>query len=323
MIPTITSPDMSRKLFLAGDRPLLNLALVVATFGTTFWAYFNFWGGTVAESLLFAGALVAILGSHEMGHYLLARKHQVATSLPYFIPLPLGFGTLGAVIRIRSRIPNKDALVDIGAAGPLAGVAVAVPLIILGIFFSPVMPGSLVAGAGADASLIGLGKEIFQLVFGAEGAGDEIVSGRWATQFGDNLLLVGLQYVIKGPLAEGQDLSAHPLLIAGWFGLLVTMLNLLPVGQLDGGHLTFAMFGKRAELIGKVVTGLLVVATLFASASWLLWCIVTAKVIGYRHPEVILPEEPLSRGRRVVCWLCFVVLVLCLMPVPLRQVVVK
>lgn len=126
-------------LFLPADRPLRHLALFLATCFTTFWAYELQYadprmsaGERHLESALFAGCVVLILGAHEMGHYLMARRHGVDTSLPYFIPLPLAFGTMGAVIRLRSRIPTRDALVDIGAAGPLAGLAIALPLLVAG-----------------------------------------------------------------------------------------------------------------------------------------------------------------------------------------------
>jgi membrane-associated protease RseP (regulator of RpoE activity) len=108
--------------------------------------------------------------------------------------------------------------------------------------------------------------------------------------------------------------------IAGWFGLLVTLLNLLPVGQLDGGHLAFALWGPRARWVGKAVALVLLGLTLFATASWGLWLVVTSKLVGFGHPEVVEPEVPLSRGRKWVCALCFVALIACAMPIPLRQV---
>jgi membrane-associated protease RseP (regulator of RpoE activity) len=141
-----------------------------------------------------------------------------------------------------------------------------------------------------------------------------------AMMFGDNLLMQGLTWVTLGPLPEGKDVAVHPVVIAGWFGLLVTLLNLLPVGQLDGGHLAFALWGPRARWVGKAVAVVLLGLTLFATASWGIWLVVVSKLVGFGHPEVVEPEVPLSRGRKWICALCFLALIACAMPIPLRQV---
>ncbi len=197
---------------------------------------------------IFSAPLLFILGSHEMGHYFLARIHQVDSSLPYFIPLPyLGVGTLGAVIRIRGRIPHRNALVDIGAAGPIAGLLVAIPLLVLGILHSTVVDAPIPSSSFlGESSLVRLLQHLWQWVV-ERGSGAAAHSGPGGSLiFGDNLLTLLLQRLVKGPLPEGKDLAVHPMFIAGWFGLLVTMLNLIPIGQLDGGHLSYAVFGKRA-----------------------------------------------------------------------------
>jgi membrane-associated protease RseP (regulator of RpoE activity) len=312
-----------------------HLLLFVLTVGTTLSAYPVSFGGVFpwdavgvpqlwAEALAFSLTLLAILGSHEMGHYVLARLHKVDATLPYFIPLPIiGVGTLGAVIRIRGRIPHRNALVDIGAAGPLAGLVVAVPILLWGLRHSQVVdaPAMGLPFPGED-SLVMLLRGLFtwgmeQLTQTASTA--EAYVPR-AMMFGDNLLMQGLTWVTLGPLPEGKDVAVHPVVIAGWFGLLVTLLNLLPVGQLDGGHLAFALWGPRARWVGKAVAVVLLGLTLFATASWGIWLVVVSKLVGFGHPEVVEPEVPLSRGRKWICALCFLALIACAMPIPLRQV---
>ncbi len=315
------------------NRPWLHLLLFVLTAGTTFITYPLVFGGTfdalafAPDAMAFSLALLTILGSHEMGHYVLARRHGVDTTLPYFIPLPyLGVGTLGAVIRIRDRIPHRNALVDIGAAGPLAGLVVAIPILSWGLAHStvvdaPPQAGPLLLG---DSSLWGIGRDAFAWVMArltqAPPAPEPAAVSQVQWIFGDNLLMKGLTRLAVGALPEGKDVLVHPVVVAGWFGLLVTLLNLLPVGQLDGGHLTFALWGKHARWVGRGVALVLLFLSLFVTASWFMWLIVTSKLVGFGHPDVLDPEVPLSRGRKWVCALCFVALVLCAMPVPLRQV---
>ena len=310
--------------FLPGDRPLLHLGLLVATLLSTFVVFWQFYqGGTdPLGALAFSLGTIAILGTHEMGHYLLARRHGVDTSLPYFIPLPLpvGFGTLGAVIRIRGRIPTRNALVDIGAAGPLAGLIMAIPILVWGLSLSQVGDAPPIPQRfPGEWSLLGLLRQLTDWLGGrsvpeADGATQII------TVYGDSLLMRALQWAVLGPLPPGKEVYVHPLVIAGWFGMLVTTLNLCPIGQLDGGHLSFAWLGAKAQAVGRVAALGLIVLTLFFSVGWLAWLLVTTKVIGFGHPEVVHPQEPLSRGRRAVCLVSLVALVLCIVPIPLQAV---
>jgi membrane-associated protease RseP (regulator of RpoE activity) len=299
-----------KKLFSPRDKPWLNLFLFFGTCVTTFSCFRFFFEGGIAGSAWFALCALLILGAHEMGHYVMARAHGVDSSLPYFIPLPLAFGTLGAVIRIRSRIPTRNALVDIGAAGPLAGLLVAIPLLFVGLGLSRVVDAPAVH---TDVSLIGLVQLIRDLIEGRE------VADPTATVFGDNLLTWLAQRWTFGPLPAGKDVVVHPIYTAAWFGLLVTMLNLMPIGQLDGGHLTHAWLGPWAIPLGKALAVVMAVMAVFFSFSWVVWLLVTSKVIGFRHPEVGAPELPLSRGRKVVCAVCFVLFVLTVMPAPLSS----
>jgi membrane-associated protease RseP (regulator of RpoE activity) len=300
------------------DRPWLHVVLFLATAASVFFTFLTQSGGGVESEALvdqakgsawFTASVMAILLAHELGHFVMARRHGVDSTWPFFIPLPLGFGTMGAVIRLRGRIPTRDALVDIGAAGPLAGLAVCVPLWALGVWLSRVSPTP-------DLSDTFPGQ--FSLWALVTHFSDAAPTGSVVQVFGDNLLGLGLQWLIKGPLPPGHDLFAHPVLVAAWFGFLVTMLNLLPVGQLDGGHLTFAWFGRRAEPIGRVVAAIILVASLLFSTSWLVWFLLVTFVVKFQHPPVVDDEAPLSRSRKLVCAACFVFTVLTFMPTPLR-----
>ncbi|MBL8957336.1 MAG: site-2 protease family protein [Myxococcaceae bacterium] len=289
-------------------RAAVHLFLFVGTCVTTWSCYRFYYGGTPAEAAVFAATIVGILGSHEMGHYVMARYHGVPSSLPYFIPVPIGFGTFGAVIRIRGRIPTRDALVDIGAAGPLAGLAVAIPLLVYGVATATVVDIS------APALTFPGEMSLFNVVQGAI---------RWAMtqeapnltryEFGQNLISYGLERLLVGR----HDILATPIILGTWFGMVMTMLNLMPIGQLDGGHLTHAWFGPHAVPLGKAVAFAMACLVLFFSATWLIWLVITTRVVGFRHPEVAAPHVPLSFSRKVVCATCFVFFVLTLMPVPI------
>jgi len=300
----------------------LHAGLFFATCASTFGVFFVLFGGGVegsTEDKLWGSALYAgvVMLMHELGHYFMARAHGVDASLPYFIPFPIGFGTMGAVIRLKGKIPTRDALVDIGAAGPLAGLLIAVPMIFVGLALSSVeISPAVSSGMPPTLSLINFasmaGLWIKSLIYGTP----EPVFPQLEI-FGDNLLTWFAVKVIHGEVPAGSDVMAHPVFIAAWFGLVVTMLNLLPVGQLDGGHLTHAWYGEKAEEIGhRVAAGTLLMA-LFFSASWLLWFILITRVIGVAHPPVVDPGIPLSRGRKVVVVISWVMTGLTFMPIPL------
>jgi membrane-associated protease RseP (regulator of RpoE activity) len=255
-------------------------------------------------SLQFTVAVVSILGAHELGHYVLARRHRVSASLPYFIPLPLlGFGTLGAVIRVRDRIPTRNALVDIGASGPLAGFLVCLPFLAWGYAhsrFAPLPPtGPTLLGPVSLWSVLHHGLPRL----------DPII-------YGDNLLLRLVERVFLGPRPPGTDVIAHPFVIAGWLGSLITMLNLFPIGQLDAGHLTYALYGNRARAIGWIALLLLAGLAVLVSFTWVAWLLVVLLVVGVKHPPVTVPEEPLSASRGWLCVATLVVAVLCFLPAP-------
>ena len=242
----------------------IHFILFFLTVLTTFFVGYLFSGNLVSAGM-YSGALMSILFCHEMGHYLMARKYGVPATLPFFIPVPFfPFGTLGAVIKMKGNIPDRRALLDIGAAGPLAGLAVSIPVIFIGVRLSTII-------------------ETQQI-------NDGMIS------LGDSLLFSGLSRLAIGELPEGKELMLHPLAYAGWVGILVTAMNLLPVGQLDGGHIIYSLFRKRSRFISFMIYALMVYVFLFHSAMWMLWLILLA--IFHRHPPTLYDEQPLGSGRK-------------------------
>lgn len=238
------------------------------------------------SGLPFSFTLLAILLCHEMGHFLAARRYGMNVSLPYFIPsVPgVGVGTFGAVIRLRSPILHRRALLDIGAAGPLAGVLVSIPAILLGVALSQVVP--------AD-------------------------SGRYALKLGDSLGFSFLAWLVKGDLPPGSDIALHPVAWAGWLGLFVTMLNLLPVGQLDGGHVTYALLGRRHRYVAMLFLVLLIPLG-FLWTGWHIFGLVILFVARITHPPVLDERVPLGGGRKLLALLVYAVFALTFMPKPIE-----
>jgi membrane-associated protease RseP (regulator of RpoE activity) len=320
-----------------GRFPVLNVALFLATIATTLWAGFLFsplasgevsLASVVAGGLPFAASLVGILFTHEMGHYVLARRHGVDSTLPFFIPAPIGFGTFGAVIRIRSALPSRKAVLDIGAAGPIAGFVVALPLLFVGLAHSevtatPVAPAAAGPALGAPFALV---TAFLEELARGRGAGEAaraigaafLAPGAEVATFGDSLLTRAAAFLVFGDLPAGHDVLIHPVALAAWLGLLVTTLNLVPLGQLDGGHVLYALLGRqRAERASRLVSHFLLAMGLFASWSWLVWWVITRHVVGLRHPPA-LTEEPLGRGRRAIAVFSLLLFVLTFVPIPLR-----
>jgi len=273
-------------------RRLLHLGLLLATVVTTVIAGALQQGVNPLETpeLLYKGipfsfTLLLILGAHEMGHYLVSRQHHLDVSLPYFIPappIPFIIGTFGAFIRIRSPIRDKRALLDVGCAGPLTGVMVSIPVILVGLKLSAV-------------TVIGGGEGTLTL--------------------GEPLLFKLLSWLALGPLTPDQNIVLHPVAFAGWIGLLVTALNLIPVGQLDGGHVAYALFPEHHRYISLVSLGLLVICGLLFWQGWLLWAALIA-FLGWRHPPPYQFWVPLDRRRRVLGIITIAVFVLTFSPAP-------
>jgi membrane-associated protease RseP (regulator of RpoE activity) len=246
--------------------------------------------GLLLQGFCYSGTLIAILGAHEMGHYLLCRRYNVDASLPYFIPLPpvvFLTGTLGAVIRIREAFPTRKVLFDIGVAGPIAGFVALLPALFYGMSLSNVVP------APTEGSLIFLGEP---------------------------LLFKIATWIVVGPVKDGFTVNIHPMVFAAWFGMLATALNLLPFGQLDGGHLTYATLGRWSVPISIATVGIAVVMS-FVTVSWLLMTVVMLVMLfmlGPRHPRVIDEHEPLGTGRNLIAIVALIMFVLCFTPVPIQ-----
>ena len=260
----------------------------------------------LVEGWPFAATLLAILTVHEFGHYFAARRWGVKASLPYFIPLPYlsPLGTLGAVIRIRSPIPHKRALLDIGASGPLAGLVVAVAACLVG------LPMSRIVEPGYFLELPGnLRPGVLQL--------------------GSPLLFEGLSAWLLPAAGEDSIVLLSPVAFAGWVGLVITAFNLLPVGQLDGGHIAYALLGDRHHALSRLCFVTLLAMGVYGVMSvlwdlprgwpgWLLIALLLA-LVGRRHPPPYHAAIPLDRRRRAVAILCFVFLALCFTLVPLSE----
>ena len=273
-------------------RTWINALLFVATVLTTLYAGAAQQGidllrepGRWTTGLPFALTLLVILGTHEFGHYFAARYHRAAVTLPYFIPMPFNFlGTMGAFIQLRSPIKDRKSLFDIGVAGPLAGLAVAIPLLLYGLSISPVGP---------------IGPGLLE---------------------GNSLLYLALKYLVHGRVLPGNGLDVwlDPIAFAAWFGLLVTCFNLLPIGQLDGGHIAYALWGRRAWSIASVSVVLLFALSFFW-IGWLTWALLVF-FLGLRHPPPLNDLTPLDGKRRAVGIATVILFFLVFTPVPLQAV---
>jgi len=246
----------------------------------------------VLGGLWYSGTILAILGCHELGHYLACRYYDVDASLPYFLPFflpaPIQTGTLGAFIRIREQIPQKRMLFDIGIAGPLAGFLVAVPALFLGLAMSHVVK--------LPANFTGF-------------------------ELGEPLLFKAVSALLWGTVREGYSLNLHPMAFAAWFGLLATALNLLPVGQLDGGHICYAVIGPRSTYVTIAAISVAVVLAYF-SKNWILWTVLMIAMLGafgWRHPRVFDEDTPLDRTRLILAACALAMLVVCFTPVPISD----
>lgn len=254
----------------------------------------------LALALLYSAVLMTILTAHELGHYFTCRRYGLAATLPYFIPAPNLFGTFGAFIKIKSPISWKRQLFDVGAAGPLAGAVLAFPALLVGLAFSKVV-------AGQSTGALSLGEPLL-------------------------LKLGGL--LILRRLPEGANVILHPAAFAGWVGLLVTSINLFPVGQLDGGHIAYALVGRRRKLVSSVAQGAFLVLGVFSFAGWLVWGIpgllyglvmrlkrparLFRLASKLQHPPVFDEDVPLDRRRTIVAVVIIIIFVLSFIPDPIK-----
>lgn len=295
--------------FFAKDRPWLNILLFVLTLGSTWWVGMS-WGvnfvyagrfaadpnlppptdmardpRVIVLGAVYAVVLMSILLAHELGHYLMCRRFGLSATLPFFVPAPSLIGTFGAYIKIRAPVTRKRQLFDIGAAGPLAGFILAVPALWIGLALSRVYPAGPVEGE--------------------------------AIVFGEPLLLVLGEKLFFQEAGAASAVAFHPVAFAGWVGVLVTALNLLPLGQLDGGHIVYAVFGRRSRTAAKIAMVVLVVLGIFVWTGWLIWFFLLL-IMGLRHPPVYDESEPLGRNRILVAAAIGVIFLLSFIPAPVK-----
>lgn len=277
--------------------------------------YFNLVWQNLGSGAPFAVSLLAILLAHEFGHYLAARYHKTEVSLPYFLPFPFSpFGTLGAFIQLKEPPRNKRILLDIGIAGPLAGLMLAIPVLLIGLSLSEVsrIPDFLRAGQAFSLE----GNSILYLL------AKYLVHGQWlpspASYGGISPILYWLRYVFTGLPAPigGMDVMLNPIAWAGWAGLLVTALNLIPAGQLDGGHVLYSLFGKNARFILPLILAGLAVLGFFWQGWWL-WVFLIL-LLGSSHAQPLDQITKLDAGRTALAIFGLIVFILVFVPIPLQ-----
>jgi membrane-associated protease RseP (regulator of RpoE activity) len=272
------------------DKPIIiNIILFIITFITTSLAGASS-GNTIPEILLsglpYSLTIITILLTHEFGHYFAARSFGVRATLPYFIPFPSLIGTMGAVIKVKSPIPDRRALFYIGAMGPLAGFVVSLIAVIVGISLSEVR--NLPVGGGEFPIPV----------------------------FGDSILFAAIVKAIHGSIPEGKDIFLSPYAWAGWIGFLVTSINLMPVGQLDGSHILYALVGKKQRIFGWGVFGGLALLS-FYWYGWILWIFIIMFFLMVAHPPVAEGKE-LSLFEKGMGWFCILIFFLTFIPVPVK-----
>jgi membrane-associated protease RseP (regulator of RpoE activity) len=274
----------------------LHWLLFLATLATTTWAGALHAGVNLlqqperyAVGLPYSLGLLLILGAHELGHYFTAKMNGIQVTPPFFIPVPFALGTFGAFIKIKSFTPNRRALFDVAVAGPLAGLVFAIPALLIGLRYSQVLPGS------TPASLGHIGVNI-----------------------DSSVLLACLAKMSLGvPMLADDHLLLHPLAFAGWLGLLVTALNLLPIGQLDGGHISHALFGSRkARGVSMVALAALLLLALFVWPGLLFWALIVFFIAGTRDAPAANDVTPVGLPRKVLGYFTFLLLLFIIVPVP-------
>jgi len=273
--------------------PLIHIVLFVSTFITTALAGAMQAGvdpfadpESIRAGFPFAITLLSILLIHELGHYSLAKFHGVRATLPYFIPAPPFFltGTFGAFIRMKEPPPNRRALFDVGAAGPWAGLFMAIPAVYIGLRLSEVRP---------------------------------LAMGEGGLVLGDSILFSFLTRLALGTTPDAATIILHPIALAGWIGLFVTVLNLLPIGQLDGGHVAYSMFGRWHRWIARLFLVCIAILGFMGWPGWFVW-VVLPLIIGVDHPPTRDSFTPLNPARKLAAWLTIGAFVVTFMPQPLR-----
>jgi membrane-associated protease RseP (regulator of RpoE activity) len=298
----------------------LNLILFVLTVVTTLFAGAMLSGVDVVHQpsrfwvgFPFSATIMAVLGLHELGHYLSARKYKLNVTLPYFIPVPTIIGTLGAVIRMKSPIHHRRMLLDIGAAGPITGFLVSIPITFIGLLYSHHLPQDV----SMEGSSIQLGSSLIfgmlsRLALGTPADGSSLVH-----------LISTRQDMVPYFTVVAGNIGLHPVAFAGWVGLYITSINLLPIGQLDGGHILYSLFGRRQEKISTFIFALLIVlgVIVFLETSWpgwFLWVFFIFFLAKIPHPPVVDESVPLGKTRYIIGISTLIIFLLTFIPDPVR-----
>jgi membrane-associated protease RseP (regulator of RpoE activity) len=286
--------------------PTTNVILLCLTILSTLFAGSVFWyqipiteePWRMLEAWPFVVAILGVIGTHELGHYVMSRYHGVDASLPYFIPVPTIIGSLGAVIRMRGRIPNRKALFDIGVAGPIAGLVATGIVTAVGLHLDPLAVQESAQASGDQPIVIFNHPPLLEYIARAVGASEQL-----------------------------EDDVVHPVVFGGWVGMLVTLLNMIPVGQLDGGHIVRAMFGDRQRFVARFVPLALfglaayvaVMKGLQSTTIWIMWGLF-ALGLAYAGPADPVDDSPLDKKRILLGLITFVLAALCFTPVPIEIV---
>ncbi|MBV6477418.1 MAG: hypothetical protein HGGPFJEG_00157 [Ignavibacteria bacterium] len=303
---------------------LINILLFAFTFFSTtiagvFWANQDpYQLSNFSFGLLYSFLILLVISTHEFGHYFAARIHSVPVTLPYYIPFPFiflnPFGTMGAVIRLKTKFYDRKALFDIGVSGPIAGWITSVIILVIG--FTNLPPVNYLYGLHPEYAVSGIPESGFS--------------------FGYNLLFWTFEKIFASSsgvfMPPMNEVYHYPFLCVGWFGLLITSLNMMPIGQLDGGHISYAMFGKKhiypaytffAALLFFGLLGLLQFAgfnNIPGSVNWLVWALLIFFVIKIKHPPVFSEyDPPLGIGRMLVGWFTFFIFIISFCPVPVFE----
>lgn len=262
-----------------------------------------FWEGwrEFSLGLPYAFALLLILTSHEMGHYITAIRHGVKATLPYYVPFfipTFNLGTMGAFIKILSPIPDRKALLKIGINGPIAGFVMTLLFLIIGYLKLP-------DEAGIRAYI-----ETIHPITNNPAPGTNLILGK-------SILIWIFNDLIAGSRLPMNEMYHFPFIFAGWVGLLVTAINLMPIGQLDGGHVSYALFGKKAKYISFITFGLLIILNFF-SLNYLVWTLLIFFIVKFKHPPTLNDFMPLSRTEKILGYLGYIIFILAFIPMPLN-----
>lgn len=305
---------------------LIHIGLFIFTFITTTIAGVEWTTGKLppyefyilAEGLPYSIAILLIITFHEFGHYFAARFHKIRSTLPFYIPFPpipyfINFGTMGAVIKTKSPIYSRKAMFDVGIAGPLSGFIICLAILIYGFTHVP-----------SIEYLLKIHPDYFSADYGKDGM--HLV-------FGDSLLFVFFKYIFVNPHSFFPPMSEiyhYPYLVAGWFGLLITSMNMIPVGQLDGGHIAFAMFGDKKHYNISAISAIALLVIGFAGlidsllelniglgwSGWLFWAFILYFIIKLKHPPVV-DDSPLDKKRILLGYLSFFIFIISFAPAPI------